>query len=146
MNKKYERYIEYIANDIKPPYIYNMRDAYGLSEDEYKTVLSKVFNNKVLIHYSYNDTEISVYNISADLIYYESPNFWEEFNRQKIGGKYRVLFYHNSMGKTERFEYDSDGNDIYFEDNTGFWERREFDTYGKVISYSDSDGNYEEFE
>jgi hypothetical protein len=109
-------------------------------------VLSKVFNHKVLIHYSSNDTEISVYNTSADLIYYESPNFWEEFNRQKIGGKYVVLFYHNSIGKTERFEYDSDGNDIYFEDNTGYWERREFDTNGKVISYSDSDGNYEEFE
>jgi hypothetical protein len=146
MNKKYQRYIEYIVNDIKPPYIYNMREIYGLSEEEYKTILSKVFNHKVMIHYGFNGTEISVYNISADLIYYESPRFWEEFNRQKIGGKYRVLFYHNSIGKTERFEYDSDGNDIYFEDNNGYWERREFDTNGKVISYSDSDGNYEEFE
>ena len=145
MNKKYERYIEYIINDIKPPYIYNMREIYGLREEEYKMVLSKIFNNKVLIHYSANDTEISVYNISADLIYYESPRFWEEFNRQKIGGKYRVLFYHNSIGKTERFEYDSDGNDIYFEDNTGYWERREFDIKGNVISYSDSYGNYEEY-
>jgi hypothetical protein len=146
MNKKYQRYIEYIVNDIKPPYIYNMREIYGLSEEEYKTILSKVFNHKVMIHYGFNGTEISVYNISADLIYYESPRFWEEFNRQKIGGKYRVLFYHNSIGKTERFEYDSDGNDIYFEDNNGYWERREFDTNGKVISYSDSDGNHEEYE
>jgi len=146
MNKKYERYIEYIINDIKPPYIYNMREIYGLSEDEYKTILSKIFNHKVMIHYGYNGTEISVYNTSADLVYYEGPRFWEEFNRQKIGGKYVVLFYHNSIGKTERFEYDSDGNDIYFEDNNGYWERREFDTNGKVISYSDSDGNYEEFE
>ncbi len=145
MNKKYERYIEYIINDIKPPYIYNMREIYGLSEDEYKLVLSKVFNHNVLIHTTI-DREVSVYNTSVDLIYYESPRFWEEFNRQKIGGKYRVLFYHNSIGKTERFEYDSDGNDIYFEDNTGYWERREFDTNGKVISYSDSDGNYEEYE
>ena len=145
MNKKYERYIEYIINDIKPPYIYNMREIYGLSEDEYKTILSKIFNHKVMIHYGYNGTEISVYNISADLIYYETPRFWEEFNRQKIGGKYRVLFYHNSIGKTERFEYDSDGNDIYFEDNNGYWERREFDIKGNVISYSDSDGNYEEY-
>jgi len=145
MNKKYERYIEYIINDIKPPYIYNMREIYGLSEDEYKTILSKIFNHKVMIHYGYNGTEISVYNTSADLVYYEGPRFWEEFNRQKIGGKYRVLFYHNSIGKTERFEYDSDGNDIYFEDNTGYWERREFDIKGNVISYSDSDGNYEEY-
>lgn len=145
MNKKYERYIDYIINDIKPPYIYNMREIYGLSEEEYKLVLSKVFNHKVLIHTTIG-REVSVYNTSADLIYYESPRFWEEFNRQKIGGKYRVLFYHNSIGKTERFEYDSDGNDIYFEDNTGYWERREFDTNGKVISYSDSDGNYEEYE
>jgi len=145
MNKKYERYIEYIINDIKPPYIYNMREIYGLSEDEYKTILSKIFNHKVMIHYGYNGTEISVYNTSADLVYYEGPRFWEEFNRQKIGGKYRVLFYHNSIGKTERFEYDSDGNDIYFEDNTGYWERREFDIKGNVISYSDSNGNYEEY-
>jgi len=145
MNKKYERYIDYIINDIKPPYIYNMREIYGLSEDEYKLVLSKVFNHNVLIHTTI-DREVSVYNTSVDLLYYESHRFWEEFNRQKIGGKYRVLFYHNSIGKTERFEYDSDGNDIYFEDNTGYWERREFDTNGKVISYSDSDGNYEEYE
>ena len=145
MNKKYERYIEYIINDIKPPYIYNMREIYGLSEEEYKTILSKIFNHKVMIHYGYNGTEISVYNTSADLVYYEGPRFWEEFNRQKIGGKYRVLFYHNSIGKTERFEYDSDGNDIYFEDNTGYWERREFDIKGNVISYSDSYGNYEEY-
>ena len=48
MNKKYERYIDYIINDIKPPYIYNMREIYGLSEDEYKTVLSKVFNTNHL--------------------------------------------------------------------------------------------------
>ena len=146
MNKKYQKYIDYIANDIKPPYIHNMREMYGLSEEEYKMVLSKVFNHKVMIHYGFNGTEISVYNTSADLVYYESPRFWEEFNRQKIGGKYRVLFYHNSIGKTERFEYDSDGNDIYFEDNNGYWERREFDTNGKVISYSDSDGNHEEYE
>jgi hypothetical protein len=146
MNKKYQRYIDYIVDDIEPPYFINMKEMYGLSEEEYKTILSKIFNHKVMIHYGFNGTEISVYNISADLIYYESPRFWEEFNRQKIGGKYRVLFYHNSIGKTERFEYDSDGNDIYFEDNNGYWERREFDTNGKVISYSDSDGNYEEFE
>ena len=145
MNKKYQRYIEYIINDIKPPYIYNMREIYGLSEEEYKMVLSKVFNHKVMIHYGFNGTEISVYNTSADLVYYESPRFWEEFNRQKIGGKYRVLFYHNSIGKTEMFEYDSDGNDIYFEDNTGYWERREFDIKCNVISYSDSYGNYEEY-
>ena len=49
MNKKYERYINYIVNDIKPPYFINMRDNYGLKDNEYELVLSKVFNQPLTI-------------------------------------------------------------------------------------------------
>ena len=49
MNRKYEKYIEYIVNDIKPPYFNNMVDNYGLSSDEYELVLSKLFNQPVSI-------------------------------------------------------------------------------------------------
>ena len=42
MNKKYERYIEFIANDIEAPYFINMSDTYGLRPDEYELILSKV--------------------------------------------------------------------------------------------------------
>ena len=32
MNKKYERYISYIVNDIEKPYLTNMKDNYGLKK------------------------------------------------------------------------------------------------------------------
>ena len=40
MNDKYERYIDYIVNNIESPYFKNMRDMYELSPDEYELVLS----------------------------------------------------------------------------------------------------------
>ena len=49
MNKKYERYIEYIANDIEAPYFINMKDNYGLRSNEYVLVLSKLYNQPVSI-------------------------------------------------------------------------------------------------
>ena len=90
MNKKYERYINYIVNDIELPYFKNMRDQYGLSPDEYELILFKVFNQPVTIKSN------RVYDTDGKVIYYEySSGFWE------------------------KYEYDTNGNEIYYEDSDG---------------------------
>ena len=40
MKDKYKEYINYIAKDIKPPYIHNMVNQYNLKEDE---ALSRIY-------------------------------------------------------------------------------------------------------
>ena len=93
MNKKYERYINYIADDIEAPYFENMRERYGLRPDEYPLVLSKIFNQSVTIEGG------RVYNQYGDKIYHE-----------------------NSDGSWFKQEYDANGNEIYYEDNNGYIE------------------------
>ena len=93
MNKKYEKYINYIVSDIQSPYFINMRDSYGLSEKEYSLVLSKVFNEPVTIEG--ND----VYNTNSNRIYSE-----------------------DSDGDWIKREYNTNGNVIYYEDSDGYIE------------------------
>ena len=95
MNKKYERYINYIADDIEAPYFENIREIYGLRPDEYPLVLSKIFNQPVTIGGD------RVYNQYDDKIYHE-----------------------NSDGDWFKQEYDANGNEIYYEDNNGYIEDR----------------------
>ncbi len=112
MNKKYERYINYIVNDIEVPYFINMRDHYGLKDNEYGLVLSKVYNQPVTIEYDY------VYDEQGNQIYYE-----------------------NSNGDWVKYEYDNDGNEIYFENSKGYWEKYEYDNDGNEIYYENSNGD-----
>jgi len=110
MNKKYERYIEYIVNDIEPPYFKNMEDHYGLKEEEYELVLSKLFNQPVTIKGDH------VYDTNGNVIYFE-----------------------NSDGFWYKQEYDTNGNEIYSENSNGYWSKYEYDTNGKLIYHEDSD-------
>jgi hypothetical protein len=111
MKKKYERYINYIVNDIQAPYFINMRDNYGLKQEEYSLVLSKVFNEPVRIK------DNRIYDTNGNTIYYET-----------------------SDGSWYKNEYDTNGNNIYYESSDGYWEKKEYNTNGKVIYYETSDG------
>ena len=75
MNKKYQRYIEYIVNDIELPYFINMKEMYGLSEKEYPLVLSKLYNQPVTIKSN------RVYGTNGNEIYWEDSNGDIEDNR-----------------------------------------------------------------
>jgi hypothetical protein len=89
MNSKYKKYIEYIASDIELPYIKSL-NMYGLKDNEYSLVLSKVFNQSVTIKGNY------VYNNQGNEIYYEdSDGYWY------------------------KEEYDTNGNLIYRETSRG---------------------------
>jgi uncharacterized membrane protein len=136
MNKKYERYINYIVNDIEAPYFINMKDNYGLSEKEYELVLSKVYNQPVTIKGR------SVYDVQGNIIYRETSNgFWEKSEYDTNGNK---IYVERSDGYWEKSEYDTNGNKIYFEDSNGFWVKREYDTNGNEIYYENSYGNIED--
>ena len=115
MNKKYERYINYIVSDIEAPYFINMRDSYGLSPDEYNLVLSKLFNQPVSIEGK------RVYNTNGKQIYYEG-----------------------SDGSWAKYEYDTNGNMIYSETSDGFWVKKEYDNQGNLIYTETSDGYIED--
>ena len=115
MNKKYEKYINYIVNDIQPPYFINMKDNYGLSEKEYSLVLSKIYNQQVRIKGK------RVYNTNGNEIYYE-----------------------NSNGYWVKKEYDTNGNMIYSETSDGFWVKKEYDNQGNLIYTETSDGYIED--
>ena len=113
MNKKYERYIDYIVDDLQPPYYENMRDIYGLRPDEYEIVLSKVFNEPIKI-------------INDDTVV-------------KQGGK--TLYREKDTGFWVKKEYNADNQMTYREYNDEYWERWEYDDYGYENYYEDSDGD-----
>ena len=109
MNKKYERYINYIVNDIKPPYFKNMGKNYGLSEKEYELVLSKVYGQPITI----NDN--NVYDQYGNRIYFEdSDGNWIKRGYDQYGNR---IYYETSSGYIE--EYDQYGNRIYSVDSNG---------------------------
>jgi hypothetical protein len=114
MNKKYERYINYIVNDIEAPYLINMKDNYGLKDNEYSLVLSKVFNQPVTIR------DNRVYDTNGNVIYYEtSTGYWSKYEYDTNGN---VIYTENSNGDWYKNEYDTNGNEIYYEDNNGYIE------------------------
>ena len=132
MNKKYERYINYIVNDIQAPYLINMRDNYGLKDDEYELVLSKVFNQPVTIKGNY------VYNTNGNEIYRESSNGnWVKREYDTNGNN---IYYEYSNGYWEKREYDTNGDNIYYETSNGEWIKREYDKNGNMNYYEDSNG------
>ena len=68
MNNKYKKYIEYIVNDIELPYFINMRDNYGLKQDEMGLVLSKVYDQPVTIKGNV------IYDTNGNKIYQETSD------------------------------------------------------------------------
>ena len=112
MNTKYQKYIDYIVDDLQPPYYENMRDSYGLTEKEYPLVLSKVFKGNVTIE------GISTYNSNDKRIYHE-----------------------DNTGYWEIFEYDTNGNVTYTEDISGYWVKYVWNDNGDRIYYENSYGD-----
>ena len=46
-----------------------------------------------------------------------------------------LIYYEDSSGYWNKYEYDSQGNVIYFESSSGFWEKWEHDSQGNTIYY-----------
>ena len=135
MNKKYQRYIDYIANDLQPPYFENMRDSYGLRPDEYKLIFGKVFNQPVTM-----GSNQRVYDNNNNLIYREnSRGFWGIFEYDQYDNE---IYREYSDGYWEKYQYDTNGqNEIYREDSNGYWEKYEYDKEGNMTYRENSNGN-----
>ena len=132
MNKKYEKYINYIVNELEPPYFKNMEEMYGLKRDEFELVLTKLYNQPLLVNYPL------IYDKQERLLYSESSyGAWEMFEYDHRGNKIYFADYYGVWGKKE---YDDNGNELSFEDSYGYWERREYDENGKQVYYADSTG------
>ena len=81
MKDKYKKYINYIAKDIKPPYIHNMVNQYNLNEDEVFLVLSIIYDTPVHIkdYWIRDDNGIKLYHES------NNEEFWIRHERDNKG-------------------------------------------------------------
>jgi hypothetical protein len=68
METKLERYIEFIVENIKPPYFKNIVEQYGLSGDNVLDVIHKLYDEPIKIDHR------NIYNSKGKRIYYESSN------------------------------------------------------------------------
>jgi len=91
MNKKYIKYIEYIVSDIQKPYFHNMRDNYGLKDNEYNTNGNKIYSEN-------------------------SYGYWSKYEYDSNGNN---IYYETSDGYWFKREYDKNGKEIYHEDSDG---------------------------
>ena len=131
MNKKYERYINYIVNDIELPYLKYL-NMYGLKQDEYKLILSKLYNQPVTIGDNY------VYDKNGNMIYYEDiDGYWY---KREYDTNNNEIYFEDSNGYWAKREYDNQNNLIYREDSDGYWGKREYNSNGKIIYYENSNG------
>ena len=137
MNKKYQKYIDYIVNDIELPYIKSL-EPYGLSEKEYDLVLSKVFNQPVY----YIEPISGVYNKDKVCIYSErSDGYWVKKEYDDNGN---LIYSEEADGYWSKKEYNEDGKITYREDADGDWQKWVYDEQGYQTYYEDSDGYIED--
>ena len=123
MNEKYKRYIQFIADNIDKPYSRNM-DAYGLTDDEKKLVLSKIYDDVISIRITNgNNLSLEVLDDYGSRLYYETPNVWYNNTFDDQGN---TIFQENHTGWWCKNEFNEDGRAIYSENSDGFWVKREF--------------------
>ena len=139
MNKKYQKYIDYIVNDIEAPYYKNMRDRYGLDgKIEFRLVLSNVFNQPVRYMGG-----TGTYDNQGNMIYYEGlensddEGYWEKRKFNELGD---LIYMEDSLGQWEKQEYDANGYLAYREMSNGTWAKYEYSEQGKLNYYENSRG------
>ena len=147
MNKKYQKYINYIVNDIQPPYFENMVHHYGLRPDEYELVLSKVYNQPVNVKSKVDYGNRNVYSVFNELgkkIYFEDDK--GEWVTREYDERGNLTYYKKSNGKWHKYEYNEQGHQICFENSDGFWERYEYNDQGKKTYYRNIEREWEKWE
>ena len=129
MNKKYQKYIEYIAKDIEPPYFKSL-EPYELLSKEKEDVFSIIFNQPVRI------VGHSVIGKQEGVIYSEScEGYWEIKEYSEDGF---LILWKNSSGTIRK--WDNEGNILYEATGNGYYARWEYDEDGNETLYATSDG------
>jgi hypothetical protein len=126
---KYKKYIEYIANDIEPPYFKSL-EPYELLSHEKEDVFSIIFNQDVRIfgHCVIGKQEGVIYSESYE-------GYWEMKEYSKEGN---LILWKNSSGTIRK--WDNEGNILYERSGNGYHARWEYDENGNETLYATSDG------
>ena len=145
------KFIYKVLKWVKEPYFKNM-EGLALTDNEYKLILSKIFNQPVTIKgddvYNTNGNRIYTENSDGDWvkreydangneIYYENDN--GDWVKREYDEQGREIYKGDNYGNWEKREYD--GNEVYFENVNGYWERNIYDDQGNEIYFEDSHGN-----
>jgi hypothetical protein len=134
-----EDFYSKLINILDKPYFQNLISI-GIPEEQWETILSKLYNKPVTIDEIFKGFQI-IYK--GRQLYGESIGIrWVSYDYDDLDN---VIFYENSDGEWEKSEYDDNGFEIYFENYRGYWYKREYDEYGNIIYYEDSDGDIEDY-
>ena len=132
-----DRYYDKLLSILQPPYYQNL-ETMGIPEDQWETILSKLYNQPIR-----KDDEY-LYDKNGNLIYREySDGYWEKSEYDDNGKR---IYSENSNGYWINQEYDSNGNEIYHGDSNGYWDKYEYDDNGNVIYHKDYNGYWEKYE
>ena len=103
-------YYDKIVSILEPPYFKNLISI-GINENQYETILSKVFNQTV-----------------------------EKFLDSLYDEKGKVIYHETSDGDWYKYEYDNNDNETYYENSNGYWRKYGYDINGNNNYYEDSYG------
>ncbi len=140
-----DKIVKYMKNDF--PLYKNLWD-YGfyeqLSRDELKYVFSKLLGGNVE-RVSILDDKCSLYGEYGNEIYSENYNgkMWERYEYDENGNN---IYYESSYGHWIKREYDGNGNEIYVETSDGKWFKYEYDENGNKIYHEYSNGKWIKYE
>ena len=133
---KRDMFVERVLSILDTPYIKSLNNMGIDDKDTHKLIFSKLFNDDVTI--KYYDYHTRILGSSKNELYYEDSNgFWEKWEYDQYGNK---IYYEDYDGFWIKREYDLNGYWIYFEDSNGEWEKREYNQYGNIIYLENSTG------
>jgi hypothetical protein len=133
---KKEQFINKLLSILDTPYFKSL-NSMGIDDiDTQKLILSRLFNDDVII--KYYDYEINIYNSNGNEIYSEdSEGEWVKYEYDSKG---RIVYHESSSGFWMKKEFNSKGNEIYYENSNGVWFKTEYDSDGNRIYLEDSNG------
>lgn len=77
-------------------------------------------------------------------IYTEDTNS-KVWTKREYDSNGNEIYYENDLGAWQKTEFDSNNNPTHHEDSNGYWYKKEYDENGQVVLYMDSDGYVEDY-
>ena len=85
---------------------------------------------------------IKLYDKEGKDVYYEDSNgYWQKYEYNRDG---KQVYREDSCGYWWRCEYSQAGKAVYFKDSTGYWEKFEYDRDGKQVYFENSEGDIDD--
>jgi hypothetical protein len=136
-----ERYLNKIINFMRNDFpLFKNMETYGfteqLSEEELNYVFSGIFGEPVV-----RDGYYVTSNTTYKDFYFERSDgsSWKKWEYDDNGNQ---IYYESSNGNWVKSVYDEYGNEIYISNSEGGWKKMEFDINNRLIYNEDSDGTW----